>query len=317
MKILVTGANGFIGRELCNALIEKGYIVRGTVRSKESAESLPDNVEPVIIGPIGPDTYWSDALKEIDVIIHLAARVHVMNETAPDPLAAFRQVNTQGTEHLARTASSVGVQRLVYISSVKVNGDGRIEPYAVQDEPDPQDPYAVSKYEAEQALHRIAGETGMEIVVIRPPLVYGHGVGGNFLRLLEAVHRGIPLPFASINNLRSFIYLGNLVDSIITCINHSKASGQTYLVSDGEDVSTPELIKRLAKALGVTECLFPFPSFLFRLLGKLTGRADEAKRLIGSLVVDSTKIRTDLGWKPPYTMEQGLKKTAEWFKNLN
>jgi len=205
------------------------------------------------------------------------------------------------------------VKRLVFLSSVKVNGEGRLNPYTETDEPKPEDPYGVSKHEAEEILRKVAAETGLEVVIIRPPLVYGPGVKANFLRLLRVADCGVTLPLGSINNKRSFVYLGNLVDAIAVCMKHPGAAGQTYLVSDGEDVSTPELIRRVALSLGKPARLLPFPPGMLHLAGRLSGNSDAVERLIGSLQVDSSKLRRELGWHPPFTMEQGLKETAEWY----
>ncbi len=309
-KILVTGSTGFVGKALCKRMVSNGWHVRGTVRSAEQADmsKLPAGVKVVQIKSIGADTDWSDALLGVDAVVHLAARVHVMNDTSSYPLSAFRKVNVAGTERLARMAAINGVKRFVYVSSVKVNGEGCEKPFTEHDIPAPDDPYGVSKWEAEQVLRKVAEDTGLEVVILRPPLVYGPGVKANFLSLFKIVDRGVPLPLASINNHRSLIY-----DAITTCINHPEASGQTYLVSDGEDVSTPELIRRVAAALGRPARLFPFPPSLMRFAGKLFGKADAVERLVGSLTIDSSKIRRELGWKPPFSMEQGLKETAEWF----
>ena len=315
MNVLVTGATGFIGRPLCEKLVLDGFSVRGSVWIAEPSNSLPAGVQSALLESIGPDTDWSEALTEIDTVIHLAARVHVMDETSGDPLAAYRQVNVEGTECLARQAAAKGVQRLVFLSSVKVLGEETDVPYSEQNLPGPQDPYGVSKLEAENILQQIAEETGLEVVIIRPPLVYGPGVKANFRKLLGMIQRGLPLPFAGINNRRSLIYLGNLIDVIITCATHPKAAGNTFMVSDGEDISTPELIRRIAHALGVSARLFPVPLSLMRLAGKLVGRSAAVNRLTGSLTVDSSKIRRELGWEPPFTMEEGLRETAEWFKS--
>lgn len=312
-RFLVTGANGFVGQALCAEAIRRGLPVIGAARS---ACELPAGVEQVIVGTIDGETDWTDALPRVDVVIHLAARVHVMRETDADPLAAFRYVNVAGTKRLALMAAKAGVRRFVFLSSVGVNGNVTHElPFTEEDEPHPQNPYALSKLEAEKVLHGISAELGMEVVIIRAPLVYGPGNPGNFLRLLSLVDKGWPLPLASVTNSRSLIYLENLVDAIVTCISHPKAAGQTYLINDGEDVSTPELIRKVAAALGRPARLFPFPPSLMRFAGKLFGKSDAVERLVGSLTIDSSKIRRELGWKPPYTMEEGLAETARWFKS--
>jgi nucleoside-diphosphate-sugar epimerase len=313
-NILVTGSTGFVGRSLCEKLLLKNYYVRGSVWNAESPTNLPAGVKSAQIESIGPDTDWSSALAGIDTVIHLAARVHVMDETVGDPLIVYRQINVAGTENLARQAAAHGVRRLVFLSSVKVHGEETDVPYSEQFHPAPQDPYGVSKMEAEKVLQQITAETGLEVVIIRPPLVYGPGVKANFLNLLKIVERGLPLPLASITNARSLVYLGNLIDAIITSTNHPQAAGQTFLVSDGEDVSTPMLIRQVANALGRPVRLFPFPPSLLRLAGNLTGKSMAVDRLLGSLVVDSGKIQRVLGWKPPYTMAEGLAVTANWYK---
>lgn len=312
--VLVTGATGFVGRAVCEKLMEDSVTLRGAVRAAGIPENLPAGVPAVSIGTIASDTDWSEALAGVDTVIHLAARVHVMNEISVDPLAAFRRVNVEGTERLARMAAAQGVRRFVFVSSVKVQGEETAVPYTEDDEPAPLDPYAVSKREAEDALIQVATETGLEIAILRAPLVYGPGVKANFLRLFGLVGRGLPLPFGSIRNRRSMVYVGNLVDAIVICGTHSKAAGCTFLVSDGDDVSTPQLIRRIGTALGRPARLIPFPPGLMAFVGKLLGRANAVGRLQGSLTVDSSKIRLELGWVPPYTMADGLAITAEWFK---
>lgn len=312
-NVLVTGATGFVGRPLCEQLLLKAFCVRGSIWSAEPLIDLPVDVQAAAIESIGPDTDWSTALSGIDIVIHLAARVHVMDETSGDPLTSYRLVNVAGTEKLARQAAAAGVRRLVFLSSVKVHGEESAVPYSEENQPAPQDPYGVSKLEAENILHKIAAETGLEVVIIRPPLVYGPGVKANFLNLLKIVERGLPLPLAGISNARSLIYLGNLIDAIITCATHPQAAGQTFLVSDGEDVSTPQLVRKVATALDRPACLISFPPLLMRLAGKLTGKSMAVDRLLGSLVVDSGKIRRVLGWQPPYTMAEGVALTAMWY----
>lgn len=314
---LVTGANGFVGQALCAELLRRGLAVRGAVRGQ--ASSIPPMARATVVGGITIDTDWSAALDGVEMVIHLAARVHVMHESAADPLAEFRSVNTAGTEHLARCAAASGVKRMVYVSSIKVNGEQTCggQKFSETDTPAPQDPYGVSKWEAEQALQRVASETGLEVVIVRPPLVYGPGVKGNFAQMLNVVSRGIPLPFASLRNQRSLLYLGNLVDALITCATHPAASGQTYLVCDGEDVSTPDLLRQLAVAMGAPSRLLPCPATLLRLAGKLAGKSQQVERLLGSLQVDGDKIRRDLNWVPPYLLQQGLQATAEWYRTRN
>ena len=311
-NIFVTGANGFIGRALCRKMLAERYHVRGAVRGAAQMAALPSGVEGVLVGDVGPETDWSEALVGIEGIVHLAARVHVMRESAADSFAAFRQVNTAGTECLAREAVRAGVKRLVYISSIKVNGEGRSDAYTEIDRPAPQDPYAVSKWEAEEILRKVAVNVRLEVVILRLPLVYGAGVRANFFRLLRLVRLGIPLPLASIKNRRSMIYLGNLVDAIITSLVHPKAAGETFLVSDGRDLSTPDLIWLMAGAMGRKARLLPFSPSLLKIMGKLTGKSAEIDRLIGSLRVDSSKIRKVLGWKPRFTVKEGIEKTSAW-----
>src|SRR3990167_1324912 len=241
--VLVTGANGFVGQALCGEMLRQGWQVSAAVRAPCQ---LPVAVATVSVGAIDGETNWAD------VVIHLAARVHVMEDMAADPLAEFLKVNAQGTANLARQAAAAGVKRLVYVSSIKVNGEqtSETQPFAESDPPDPQDAYAVSKWQAEQALHGVAHETGLEVVIVRTPLVYGPGVKGNFIRLLAAVDKGIPMPLAGVRNKRSLIYLDNLAGALILCASHPAAAGKTYLVRDGEDVSIPELVRQIAAGLG-------------------------------------------------------------------
>ena len=273
--------------------------------------------DQVVVGNIGPQTEWSAALTGMDVVIHLAARVHVMNERADDPLTEFRQVNVFGTERLARSAVASGVRRLVYVSSIKVNGEqtAENETFSESDVPHPQDPYGISKWEAERILSQIAEETGLEVVIVRPPLVYGPEVKGNFAQMLRVLDKGIPLPLASVRNLRSLVYVENLADALIACASHPAAAGQTYLVSDGEDISTSGLLNFLAESIGRPARLFPCPPGLLQVLANWVGKGAQAERLLGSLQVDSAKIRRDLNWVPPYTLQQGLQATAEWYRN--
>ena len=315
--VLVTGATGFVGRYLCSRLLEEEFRVRGTLLESEDPSSLVSGVKPVTVKPLGRDTEWRPALAGVDTVIHLAARVHIMNDPSSDPLAEFRNVNVEGTAHLAWEAAKAGIKRFVFISSIKVNGEESSMPYTANSPSLPSDFYGISKWEAEQALRKIEAETMLEVVVVRPTLVYGPGVKANFFNMMKIISKGIPLPLASVVNKRSLIYVVNLVDALASCAKHPAAAGQTYLVSDGEDVSTPEIIRRIADALGVPARLFPFSPSLIRLAGRLTGRIAPVNRLTGSLAVDSSKIRKELEWSPPFTMSQGLILTAEWFWNQN
>lgn len=264
----------------------------------------------MVVGDIGPDTQWSTALAGVDCVVHCAARVHLMRESASDPLKAYRQVNSEGTRRLAEAAAAAGVGRLVFISSVKVMGEttapGR--PFRGDDVPCPADPYGQSKWEAEQALQAVASQSGLEVVVVRPPLVYGPGVRANFLRLMHAVQRGWPLPLGAVDNRRSMVALDNLVDLVAVCVHHPDAAGQTFFVSDGTDLSTPGLIRAMAAAYGVPPNLWSVPVGLLRLAGTLTGQRDSVDRLVDSLQVDIETTRQRLGWQPVVTTEEGLRR---------
>ena len=317
-RILVTGANGFVGSGLCSRLQEYGFVVRGSVRDqtelRRCASSGADALERVALHDQSTEEEVQRALRDVQVVVHLAARVHVMIDQASDPLQEFRRVNVGWTDQLARSAALQGVRRFVYLSSIKVNGEQTVVPFTEQGPPKPQDPYGISKWEAEQTLARVSTQTGMETVVIRSPLVYGPGVRGNFLQLLDILPRGIPLPLASIHNQRSFVYLGNLVDALVRCIQDSRAAGRTYLVRDGEDLSTPELVRRLGVAMGSKVCLWPCPTSLLYWRGQVAGKRGMIDRLVGSLQVNSSKIQTELDWHPPFTVDAGLSETAAWFR---
>lgn len=316
MKVLVTGATGFVGQELCRELLGNGFKIRAGTRSGAAlGQKLHRDVEVAEVGEIGPDTDWTRALEGINTVVHLAARVHVMYEHALNPFDAFRIVTVEGTERLARAAVDAGVRRFIYVSSIKVNGESTSHntAFTEADTPTPQDPYGMSKWEAEQTLNHIASNSTLEIVILRPPLVYGPGVGGNFIRLLNWVTRGIPLPLASVHNLRSLVYVGNLVDALVTCITHANAKGNTFLISDGYDISTAELIRSIAVVMGKQSRLFTMPEDVIRMLGQLTGKSAEVSRLIDSLVVNSSKIRIELGWQPPFSLSEGLHATVEWY----
>lgn len=313
-EIAVTGAAGFVGGALLAALAGAGRSMRPLVRVAREGQAVR-GVPAVAVGDIGQDTDWSAALTGVDCLVHCAARVHVMAETVADPLAAFRAVNVAGTRRLAEQAAAAGVRRLVFVSSIKVNGERTAPgaPFLVSDPPVPEDAYAISKWEAEQALRRVAAATGLEVVVVRAPLVYGPGAGGNFARLLRLVARGVPLPLGAVDNRRSMLALDNLVDLLIHCVDHPAAAGKTFLAADGEDLSTPELIRRLAAALGRPARLLPVPPALLRLGGRLLGRAAEMERLLGSLQVDISHMRETLQWQPPVSVDEGLRRAVEPF----
>lgn len=304
--VLVTGANGFVGQAVCEQLAASG---RACVRALRLADGGPS----IAIGNIDGNTDWRAALAGCDVVIHLAARVHVMHDTAADPLAEFRAVNTAGTLNLARQAAQAGIRRFIFLSTVKVNGESGH--FSERDQAAPQDAYACSKHEAEDGLHEIARNTGMEMVILRPPLVYGPGVGANFLSLIRAIDRGLPLPLGRIRNQRSLIYRGNLASAIMACLDHPAAVGKTYLVSDGDDVSTTELIRRIAAALHRLPRLLPVPPGLMRILSRCLGKQAAVDRLLGSLSVDSGAICRDLGWRPPFSMQAGLTCTIDWYRH--
>jgi nucleoside-diphosphate-sugar epimerase len=308
-RVLVTGATGFVGRVLCPMLENGGWTVIRAVRTPREGG--------IAVGDIGPDTDWRAALDGVAAVVHLAARVHVMRDATNDPLAHFRAVNSAGTANLARQAAQAGARRLVYLSSIKVNGESTdASPFRPDDPPHPQDPYALSKWEAEQALCRIGADTGLEVVVLRPPLVYGPGVKANFLRLLGLVGRGLPLPLGAVNNRRSLLYLDNLIDAIEVCLTHPAAAGKTYLLSDGTALSTTDLLRHLAAALGKQPKLIAVQPRLLRIAAQLTGKSAEAARLLDSLEIDCTAITRELGWQPPYSTEQGLAATAAWYRSM-
>ena len=311
MKVLVTGASGFVGSATCSRLLSQGMDVIGTVR--HLPVQLLTGVDYRIVGDLDANTDWRDALTGVDYIVHCAARVHVMREAAADPLVAFRTANVAGTEQLARQAAAAGIRRFIFLSSVKVNGEGGLVAYRETDLPAPKDVYGTSKYEAELGLRKIAAESGMELVVIRSPLIYGPGVKANFQALMRALMRGIPLPLGAIHNRRSLLALDNVVDLIVTCIKHPAAANETFLVSDGEDLSTTELIRRLARAIGRPARLIPMSTTVLMAGATLLGKREVAKRLCGTLQVDITKVREVLGWVPPVSVDEGLRQTAEYY----
>jgi nucleoside-diphosphate-sugar epimerase len=310
--ILLTGSTGFVGSALVSKFQKiSDFRFVSAVRSAVSATS--DDV--VVVGNIDGTTDYSSALTGVNVVIHAAARAHIMRDEAADPLAEFRKVNVEGTLNLAKQAVAAGVKRFIYISSIKVNGESttRLPAFTESDSAKPEDPYGVSKQEAEEGLRLLAQETGLEVVIIRPPLVYGPGVKANFLSLVKLSATGLPLPFGSVNNKRSMVYAGNLVDLIMRCIHHPSAANETFLLSDGDDVSLRSLLTGIRSAMGRSPRLVPVPVGLFKLAGALTGKRGLVDRLVGDLQVDSSKARSLLSWVPPYTVEQGIAATVADF----
>ncbi|QXI21354.1 SDR family oxidoreductase [Pseudomonas iranensis] len=307
-RVLVTGATGFVGEAVVfRMLLDKVYSPVAAVRGESRLGGLCDVVRFDLSESVELPTFV-----QIDTVVHCAARVHVMSDSCVDPLAKFREINVQGTKRLAREAAEADVRRFVFISSIKVNGEATLPgmPFKADDQPAPVDPYGISKCEAEESLREIGRETGMEIVIIRPPLVYGPGVKANFLSMMSWLHKGLPLPLGMLRNQRSLVALGNLVDLIVTCIAHPAAANQTFLVSDGEDLSTTRLLRRMAAALDKRALLLPLPQLLLRAAAQLVGKGDMAQRLCGSLQADIDKTRLLLQWSPPVSVDKALKVTA-------
>ncbi len=314
--ILITGSNGFIGRSLCRELLNREFLVSASVRRMDDAVYLPPGCDVKLIDGIDGETDWLPVFnKKVDVLVHLAARVHIMQDQEANPLVEFRKINRDGTLNLGRQAASVGVNRFVYISSIKVNGEETPldHPFTAEDPTAPTDPYGISKSEAEVGLRRLAAETGMEVVIIRPPLVYGPGVKANFFAMMRWLKKGIPLPLGAVRNKRTFVALDNLIDLIITCISHPAAGNQTFLAGDGEDLSTPELLHRMGLALGRPARLFSIPPEILKFGASLIGKRAVVQRLCDSLQVDTTNARILLNWIPPISVDDALQKTARHF----
>ena len=307
MRFLVTGATGFVGRAVCTELAQRKHDVRRLARSLAGSDGGYFE-----LGDIGPSTNWLGALEGVDAVVHLAARVHIMRERVGNPLEEFRKVNVSGTKHLARVAAASGTKRFVFVSTIGVNGvhTAPRKPFSETDKPNPHNAYALSKWEAEQGLLRVADETGMEVVIIRPPLVYGFAAPGNFASLMRAVHRGWPLPLGAVHNQRSLVALDNLVDFIVSCLSHPQAANQTFLVSAGQDLSTTELVRGLARAAGVPARLLPVPVWALQAGASLLGKGDAVQRLCGNLQVDISKARSLLGWNPPVLLDEGLRRAV-------
>lgn len=308
-NILVTGANGFVGSALCATLAERGIDYAAAVRNGNNGKQFA-------IGSLSEKTDWTQALAGCDVVIHTAARVHVMQDTSSHPLAEFRLVNVEATINLARQAVAAGVRRFVFVSSVKVNGEETTgTPFRASDTPEPRDPYGQSKLEAENALFALARETGLEVVVVRPPLVYGPGVRANFDSLMKVVARGLPMPLGAIHNRRSMVALDNLVDLLVVCSTHPAAAGQVFMVSDNRDVSITELLRMLAAAMGRRSLLLPVPASWVASAARLLGKSAAADRLLGSLQVDIAPTCQTLSWQPAVSMEEALAKTVSPFRH--
>ncbi|TYT76151.1 UDP-glucose 4-epimerase family protein [Desulfobotulus mexicanus] len=309
MRLAVTGANGFIGKYLLASLSGKGYILTAVVRSAY-LENFPENCTVKKIDNLDEKQNWHEILKDQDIVVHCAARVHVMQDRAADPLAEFRKVNVEGTLNLARQAAKAGVRRFIFLSSIKVNGEetSRISFFKPDDMYNPRDAYGISKMEAEKGLWEVASDTGMELVVIRPVLVYGPGVKGNFNKILIWLDKGLPLPLGAVNNLRSMVSLENLTDFIVLCAKHASAANEVFLVSDGNDISTTDLLRAVGKSMGRPSRLLPVPDSWLHFGAVLLGKKVVAQRLLGSLRVDISKNIELLGWKPPLSVEEGLRR---------
>lgn len=311
MTVLLTGASGFVGKAVLKTAQQRGLNIRPVFRSLDSAKGYP---EAVLVSGLDGAADWSQALQGVDVVIHAAARAHIMREEALDPLAEYRRVNVEGTLNLARQAAAAGVRRFVFISSIKVNGEATApdHPFTAGDNPAPEDAYGVSKAEAEAQLKLVAQETGIEVTIIRPPLIYGPGVKGNFASLISLVRRGLPLPLGGVtHNRRSLVGLDNLVDLILVCADHPKAANQTFLISDGEDLSTTELLRKVAKALRQPARLLWVPAGLISFMAALLGKKAISERLVGSLQVDIRKTCEMLNWKPSVAVDEGLRRAVE------
>jgi nucleoside-diphosphate-sugar epimerase len=312
--ILLTGATGFVGSAVARRLAQSAdQEVIAAVRRADS--ELPDRVGAAQVAELSATTDWTRALRGVRAVVHAAARVHVMKDRAIDPLVEFRKTNVEGTLALARQAVATGVERFIFISSVKVNGESTRpgDPFVADDPPAPVDPYAISKFEAELGLRELARGTGMSVTVIRQPLVYGPGVKANFHAMMRWLRRGIPLPLGAIDNKRSLVALDNLVDLVAVCCDRPEAANQTFLVSDGDDLSTTDLLRRLAAVLNVRAKLIPIPARLLEVSAAAIGRSAVAKRLVGCLQVDISKTRDVLNWQPPVSVDEGLRTTADWF----
>lgn len=310
-KILITGASGFVGKEICKTLESRNILFVPAVRNNGRSNQIE-------VGDLTGTTNWTNALSGCDVVIHLAARVHVMQDKATVPLESYRKVNVEATMNLARQALASGVKRFIFVSSVKVNGEWTINsPFSCQDQPKPLDPYGQSKFEAETALQKLSDETGLEVVIVRPPLVYGPGVQANFLRLMRLIQLGIPLPFGKVQNRRSMVALDNLIDLLILCTHHPNAAGKKFMVSDDYDLSLHDLIQLISHSMGKKTVLIPIPLNLVTAAAHIARQTDNVNRLFGSLQVDISETKKVLGWKPVQTVDVAIEKTVLHFLKEN
>ncbi|QCP50753.1 SDR family oxidoreductase [Trinickia violacea] len=312
-RVLVTGANGFVGQALCRTLIERGHAVTGLVRHAGGCTMGVREWVQQSQDFIGLDAAWP-AGQQVDSVVHLAARVHVMQDRAADPLGAFRATNVEGALRVAQAARRNGAARFVFVSSIKAVGEADSGlPLREDDPPRPQDPYGRSKLEAEQALVHFGEASGLDVVIVRPPLVYGPGVRANFLQLMNAIAKGRPLPLGAISARRSLVYVDNLADALLRCATDPRAAHGLFHVADGHDPSVTELAQALGKHLNKPARLIPMPARLLRTAGRLTGRSAQVERLVGDLRVDISRIRAVLAWQPPYSVDDGLAATARWY----
>ncbi len=311
VRVLVTGASGFVGQTLCGVLAQSGCVVRAALRSPRPMP--PAVAESVVVGDHDGKTRWDEALDQVDYVIHTAARVHILRDS-PRNAELYIDTNARGTECLAAASAAAGVRRLVLLSSVKVNGEStRVGAFRSGDRPGPEDAYAQSKWLAESGLKEVSSRTGMEAVIVRPPLVYGPGVRANFLRLIRWVEAGWPLPLGAVHNRRSLVSVWNLCDLLVRVLEHPGAAGETFMVSDGEDLSTPDLIRRIGAAMGKRVVLPPVPVSMLLMGGRLLGRGAEVERLCGSLAVDISSTRERLDWTPPVTVDEAIARTVRWY----
>lgn len=317
-KVLITGANGFVGRHLCQAMCRAGFSVRGTIWKADIFHADENEVEYVFLEDIGPETDWNESLKDVDMVVHLAGRAHMLRENPLDPMVrqAYDQVNTLGTIRLAQMAAAADVRKFIFLSSAGVNGkETHHRPFLETDEPRPSSIYALSKLRAEEGLRQMHNQGQFSLVIIRPPLVYGPDVPGNFLRLLRIVDLKVPLPFGRINNKRSIVGINNLVNFIMLCLREPAGSGETFLVSDGEDLSTPELIRRIAAFSGRRQYLLPIPYRILQMIANALGKKEVLEKLCNSFQIDIEKAKNLLKWSPPFSVDEELEQTVKWYKD--